>query len=64
LRSQSAIDSVVSTITKTISVAVGVFCAGHLGELTRIVPFELADAVLAQTRTTERRLRVCRRRSR
>lgn len=46
------------TITRTITVAAGVFAPGHLGELTRIVPFELADAVLVQTRTRERRLRV------
>ena len=36
----------------------GVFAPGHLGELTRIVPFELADGVLEETRTRERRLRV------
>jgi len=47
----------VSTVTKTITVAAGVFAAGHLGELTRQVPFELVDSVLAETRTTERRLR-------
>ena len=46
------------TIARTVTVAVGVFAPGHLGELTRIVPFELADAVLADTRTTERRLRM------
>jgi hypothetical protein len=34
------------TITRTITVAAGVFAPGHLGELTRIVPFEMADAVL------------------
>lgn len=34
-----------------------VFAAGHLGELTWQVPFELVDAVLAETKTTERRLR-------
>ena len=34
------------------------FAPGHLGELTRIVPFELADSVLDETRTRERRLRV------
>ena len=38
--------------------AAGVFAPGHLGELTRIVPFELADAVLAEARAGERRLRV------
>ena len=46
-----------ATITRTIRVAVGVFAPGHLGELTRQVPFELVDAVLAQTRAGERRLR-------
>jgi hypothetical protein len=45
-------------ITRTITVAAGVFAPGHLGELTWQVPFELADAVLAETRTRERRLRV------
>ncbi|WP_425452904.1 IS4 family transposase [Prauserella flavalba] len=30
---------------------------GHLGELTRYLPVELVDAVLAETRTVERRLR-------
>jgi hypothetical protein len=39
-------------------VAAGVFAPGHLGELTWQVPFELADAVLEETRTRERRLRV------
>ncbi|WP_427015702.1 transposase domain-containing protein [Pseudarthrobacter sp. P1] len=57
MRSHSAIRSAVTTITRTITVAAGVFAPGHLGELTRIVPFELADAVLARTRTRERRLR-------
>ncbi|MBO0703565.1 MAG: IS4 family transposase [Candidatus Dormibacteraeota bacterium] len=39
-------------------VAEGVFAPGHLGELTQIVPFEMVDAVLAETRTTQRRTRV------
>ena len=38
--------------------AAGVFAPGHLGELTRIVPFELADAVLTEAHAGERRLRV------
>jgi Insertion element 4 transposase N-terminal/Transposase DDE domain len=46
------------TITRTITVAAGVFAPGHLGELTRIVPFELAGAVLEETGARERRLRV------
>jgi Insertion element 4 transposase N-terminal/Transposase DDE domain len=37
--------------------AVGVFAPGHLGELTQIVPFEMVDAVLAETRTVQRRIR-------
>ena len=32
------------------------FAPGHLGELTWQVPFELADAVLEETRTAQRRL--------
>jgi hypothetical protein len=34
-----------------------VFAAGHLGELTWQIPVELVDAVLAETRTVQRRLR-------
>lgn len=37
--------------------AEGLFAPGHLGELTRIVPFELVDAVLAECGTVQRRLR-------
>ena len=55
---QSAIRSAVVTFTKTVTVAAGVFAPGHLGELTWQVPFELADAVLEETRRRERRLRV------
>jgi len=58
LRLQSSIRSAVTTITTTITVAAGVFAPGHLGELTWQVPFELADAVLEETRARERRLRV------
>jgi hypothetical protein len=57
LRAQSAICSAATTITKTITVAAGVFAPGHLGGLTWQVPFELADAVLEETRTRKRRLR-------
>lgn len=45
------------TLTRTITVAAGVFAPGHVGELTGQVPFELTDAVLQETRTCERRLR-------
>jgi transposase IS4-like protein/DDE family transposase len=46
------------TFTRTITVAAGIFAPGHLGELTWQVPFDLADAVLEESRTRERRLRV------
>jgi hypothetical protein len=39
-------------------VAQGVFAPGHLGELTRIVPFEMVDEVLAETGSTQQRLRM------
>jgi Insertion element 4 transposase N-terminal/Transposase DDE domain len=38
-------------------VAQGAFAPGHLGELTQIVPFEMVDAVLEQTMSTQRRVR-------
>ncbi|MGW1917770.1 transposase domain-containing protein [Streptomyces sp. NPDC002076] len=44
-------------ITREIAVAEGVFAPGHLGELTRIVPFEMVDEALAATGTTQSRLR-------
>lgn len=47
-----------SVITSTIETARGVFAPGHLGELTRIVDFALVDAVLEETGTVERRLRL------
>jgi Insertion element 4 transposase N-terminal/Transposase DDE domain len=50
--------SAVTTVVRSIMVAAGRFAPGHLGELTRQVPFELVDAVLEQTRATERRVRV------
>ncbi|MFG3590630.1 IS4 family transposase [Streptomyces sp. NPDC047990] len=37
--------------------AAGRFAPGHLGELTAVVPFELVDAVLVETRTVQQRLR-------
>ena len=35
----------------------GRFAPGHVGELTRIVPFEMVDAVLAETRSRQQRVR-------
>jgi hypothetical protein len=46
-----------SVITRRIVVAGGVFAPGHLGELTRIVPFEMVDAVLAECHCVQRRVR-------
>ena len=54
MRTQSA----TTTITHAVTVAGGVFAPGHLGELTRYLPFELVDDVLEQTRTAQRRLRI------
>lgn len=45
-------------IARTVTVAAGPFAAGHLGELTRLVPFEMIDDVLAATRRTQRRVRL------
>ena len=47
-----------SVITRTIEAAGGVYAPGHLGELTQIVDFALVDAVLEETGTRERRLRL------
>lgn len=47
-----------SVITRTIETAGGVYAPGHLGELTQIVDFALVDAVLEETGTLERRLRL------
>jgi Insertion element 4 transposase N-terminal/Transposase DDE domain len=46
------------TVTRTITVAAGVFAPGQLGELTRVVPFELVDGVLEENGGRERRLRL------
>jgi hypothetical protein len=46
-----------SVVTRTVTVAGGRFAPGHLGELTQLVPFELADEALAQTRTVQSRIR-------
>ncbi len=46
-----------SVITRTVTVAAGRFAAGHLGELTQLVPFEMVDEALAQTRAVQRRVR-------
>jgi hypothetical protein len=58
LRVQSAISTAVVAITRTIMVAPGVLAPGHLGELTRIVPFELVDCLIDDARARERRFRL------
>jgi hypothetical protein len=55
---RSVLASAIDTYTVTVRAAAGVFAPGHLGELTRFLPFELVDAVLEETRAVERRLRV------
>jgi transposase IS4-like protein len=47
-----------SAITRTIETAPGVYAPGHLGELTQIIDFALVDAVLEETDTREKRLRL------
>ncbi|MEV7246604.1 IS4 family transposase [Streptomyces sp. NPDC093248] len=47
----------VVTVPHVVTAAEGVFAPGHLGELTQYLPFDLVDAVLKETKTTERRLR-------
>jgi Insertion element 4 transposase N-terminal/Transposase DDE domain len=44
-------------ITRTVTVAAGRFAPGHLGELTQLVPFEMVDEALTQTRTVQSRIR-------
>ena len=51
-------ESAMVCASRTITVAPGVFAAGHLGELTALVPFELVDAVLEQTGCVQRRTRM------
>jgi Insertion element 4 transposase N-terminal/Transposase DDE domain len=47
-----------AAIARTIRVAAGVFAPGHIGELTRIVPFEMVDDVLARTGRVQARVRL------
>ena len=46
-----------SVINRTIMVAAGRFAPGHLGELTQQVPFEMVEAVLAETGRVQTRIR-------
>jgi len=51
------VDSDTSRVIREVTVAAGRFAPGHLGELTRIVPFEMVDAVLDETARMQRRVR-------
>ncbi|MFC7535688.1 IS4 family transposase [Actinoplanes sp. GCM10030250] len=50
-------ESATVTFTRTITAAAGVFAPGHVGELTRFLPFDLVDAVLTETVRVQRRMR-------
>ncbi|MEU7852140.1 IS4 family transposase, partial [Nonomuraea sp. NPDC049141] len=45
-------------ITRTVRVAGGAFAPGHIGELTRIIPFEMVDEVLGAAGAMQRRVRL------
>jgi hypothetical protein len=47
-----------SVISRTVRVGAGRFAPGHLGELTQQVPFEMVDAVLADTGKAQSRTRL------
>jgi hypothetical protein len=47
------------TVPCLITVAAGVLAPGHLGELTRYLPFELVDDVLAMTGAVQKRMGRC-----
>jgi hypothetical protein len=51
------VESGTCCVVREVTVAAGRFAPGHLGELTRIVPFEMVDAVLAETGRVQRRVR-------
>ena len=55
--SHCALPPSLKSVARSITVAAGRFAPGHLGELTSLVPFELVDAVLAEHRATQQRLR-------
>jgi hypothetical protein len=45
-------------ITRTVTVAAGVFAPGHLGALTPLIPFDMVDEVLTATRRVQQRERL------
>jgi hypothetical protein len=48
------------TVPCLVTVAAGMSAPGHLGELTRYLPFELVDDVLTMTGAVQKRMRVLR----
>jgi hypothetical protein len=46
------------TVPRPVTVAAGAFAPGHLGELTRYLPFELVDDVLEMTGAVQKRMRM------
>ena len=52
-----AAKSAMVTVARSIALAPGVFAPGHLGELTQVIPFDLVDAVLAETGRIQQRVR-------
>jgi hypothetical protein len=46
-----------SVIARTVTVAGGRFAPGHLGELTQLIPFEMVDEALTETRRVQSRIR-------
>lgn len=46
-----------TTVSLEFTVAGGRFATGHLGAPTRVLPFDLVDAVLEETLTVQRRQR-------
>jgi len=51
------VESDITRVVHTVTVAAGRFAAGQLGELTQIVPFEMVDAALAETGRAQKRIR-------
>lgn len=49
--------SAMVTVPRLVRVAAGAFAPGHLGELTRYLPFELVDDVLESTGAVQKRMR-------
>jgi hypothetical protein len=51
------VESDTCRVVREVTVAAGRFAPGHLGELTRIVPFDMVDAALAETGRVQSRVR-------